>query len=88
MLCFVSNLPLLGAGGGGFADCECFCFTGATMCELYELGGWEGGAGELGGFGVFFGFFLLNGGEGNCIHRRWMGMACFELAGSISGKMR
>jgi len=29
------------------------------MCELYELGGWEGGADELSGLGMFFGFFLF-----------------------------
>ena len=41
-----------------------FCFTGATMCELYELGGWEGGAGELGGLGGFHGErFWGEGGE-------------------------
>ena len=28
-------------------------FAGAEMCELYELAGWEGGAGELSGSGVF-----------------------------------
>ena len=34
------------------------------MCELYELGGWEGGAGELGGLGGFHGErFWGEGGE-------------------------
>ena len=45
-------------------------FAGAEMCELYELAGWEGGAGELSGFGVFlvplfpFFFFFLRIGMG------------------------
>ena len=46
--------------GGGEADCA--FFAGAEMCELYELAGWEGGAGELSGSGVFLVPFFFFGG--------------------------
>lgn len=36
-------------GGGKLIESV---FAGAEMCELYELAGWEGGAGELRGSGV------------------------------------
>ena len=54
LLCFCDVMSK-----GGEADLECFCFTGATMCELYELGRWEGGAGELGVLEGVFGSWRL-----------------------------
>lgn len=46
------------------------------MCELYELGGREGGADELGGFwGVGFFFLRIE----IVYHMHWIGTAFFQV---------
>ena len=42
--------------------------TGATVCQLYELGGWEGGADELiEGLWRLFGEPFLGEGKWDCM---------------------